>query len=95
MSVIETAMLMLRDLPEIATEWEQLDEGERIAWSLDWSNEMAGLERVNRELHSGLLVGPVLDRYLEIEARLVRDRPTLERLSLYVPRWLSENEPSM
>src|SRR5215207_5605987 len=55
-AALETATLMVSDLEEIAREWEGLSDGERASWSLDWSNEMSGLERAVREAGAGTLI---------------------------------------
>jgi hypothetical protein len=84
-SALETASLMLADLDEIAGEWESLAEHERVSWSLDWSNEMSGLEHIAGEFASGS-VSPSHERsYLSIMSRLAAARPTAERLGLYLP----------
>jgi len=55
MNDLENIDLILRDLPDVAADWEQIDDGERVAWSIDWSNEMSALERLTREAAAGLL----------------------------------------
>lgn len=85
MAAVETATLMADDLEEIAHEWDRLPEGERVSWSLDWSNEMSGLERVATEVTSGLLQPPQERTYRDLLARLARSRSLLDRLGLYAP----------
>lgn len=85
MNVLETVTLMLRDLDEIAREWDQISEGERVMWSTDWSNEMSGLELVSQHLAEGLLGETHGRRYREIIRRLSDARPLLDHLGLYQP----------
>jgi hypothetical protein len=84
-SSLETAQLMLADLPEVADEWEQLDDGERAAWSLDWGNEMAGLKRIARYAAEGLLDVEQQERYRRLLQELNDQLPTIERLNLRRP----------
>ena len=84
-AALETATLMVSDLEEIAREWEGLSDGERASWSLDWSNEMSGLERAAEWAVEGTLT-TVQDRKLRALLQRIADaRPILDRLNLYAP----------
>lgn len=80
--------LMLGDLPEIAAEWDQIGEGERVSWSMDWSNEMAGLKHLAQHASDGLLTPSQAARYEDLVCRLKQVIPTLEQLNLYRPPML-------
>jgi hypothetical protein len=77
--------LTLADLPGIADEWGQIGEGERVSWSMDWSNEMSGLEHLARLATEGVLTDDQLARYREIVRTLAQALPIVERLDLYRP----------
>jgi hypothetical protein len=55
-AALGTAALMVLDLEEVAREWEGLSDGERASWSLDWGNEMSGLERAALEAAARTLI---------------------------------------
>jgi hypothetical protein len=82
---LETFALMLDDLPQVASEWEHLSDGERTAWSIDWQNEVSGLARLARFVSAGLLTCGQYERYRELLARLVTEGPTLRALQLAEP----------
>ena len=84
-SALVTIDLMLRDLPEVANEWEQISEGERAAWSIDWSNEMSSLAQVADFASKGLLTAEQQVSYREVLHRLVDLLPLVQRLGLYRP----------
>ena len=76
----------LRDLPRVAAEWGSLDDGEQMAWAIQWSNEMARLERLSRYAAEGALAADQHERYrqlVKIAADLV---PVMNQLRLYRPR---------
>ena len=82
---LTTAELMLGDLPEIAVEWESLAEGERAAWSIDWDNEMAGLEQLSRLAACGELTPDLYSRYRHVLGAINEAAPILNRLNLSPP----------
>jgi hypothetical protein len=78
----------LRDLPLVAAEWESLDDGEQMAWAIEWSNEMARLERLARYAAEDSLTSDQLERYRRL-VRNARDLlPVMDRLGVYQPRVL-------
>jgi hypothetical protein len=84
-STLTTAELMLGDLPEIASEWNALGEGERAAWSIDWDNEMAGLAQVARLAAGGELTADLYSRYRRLLSALADAAPILNQLNLSSP----------
>lgn len=82
---LKTISSMLDDLPEMVAEWEEVGEGERVAWTIDWSNEMAGFERLQRDASEGALTPGQLVQYRELLARLQQAIPVLDQLDLYRP----------
>lgn len=88
-SALETVGLMLGDLGEVADEWDELSEGERAGWSLDWDNEMAKLEHLAELAGAGLLTPEQLARYRALATRLKAVQAHVERTGLYAPRFLS------
>jgi len=85
MAAVENAALMLADLQDIARGWDDLPDGERVSWSLDWSNEMSGLEHVATDVRSGILTPSQKQAYQTVIRRLAKARPVLMALGLYVP----------
>ena len=85
MSALVTIGLMLRDLPEVANEWEKIPEGERAAWSIDWSNEMSGLVRIADFASTGLLTAQQQKSYREALHKLLELLPLVKHLDLYRP----------
>ena len=85
MLAVETAVLMLGDLDEMARDWFGLPESERASWSLDWSNEMSGLERAAEEAAAGTLT-PAQERELRaLLQRIANAHPILDHMNLYAP----------
>ncbi len=85
MKAIETIGLMLGDLPEVADEWDRLGDGERMGWSLDWSNEMSKLERLAQYASEGGLDAAQQASYRRLLQILRETLSTVERLDLYRP----------
>lgn len=85
MAAVETAALMLADLEQVAREWDRLPDGERVSWSLDWSNEMSGLEHVVAEVESGILTPAQEQAFRDVVRQLVKARRLLADLELYSP----------
>ena len=87
---LKTAELMLADLSEVAAEWDQLGEGERVSWSIDWGNEMSGVEALAQYAAHGLLTTEQYGRYTILLQQLREALPTITRLELYVPPVVAE-----
>lgn len=82
--------LMLGDLPEVASEWGEISDGERESWSHDWDNEMGGLHLLNGWVAQGDLDEADLCRYRSILGQLNDAMPTLKRLNLQLPEFSRE-----
>ncbi|HEX5164375.1 MAG TPA: hypothetical protein VFV93_03175 [Thermomicrobiales bacterium] len=76
---------MVHDLQDVAAEWDQLPEGERAAWSIDWDNEMAGVESLSRLAAGGVLTADLYSRYRQLLAAIHQSTPILDRLRLSLP----------
>jgi hypothetical protein len=87
---LKTIALMLVDLPEVANEWAKLGEGERVSWSLDWSNEMSGLQCLAEYAREGLLTPGQEARLRDLLVELKAALPIVRRLNLYAPPVLLE-----
>jgi hypothetical protein len=85
MAAVETAALMLADLEQVAREWDRLPDGERTSWSLDWSNEMSGLERAAAEFEQGVLSPAQEIAFRDLLRQLTKVRQVLADLELYSP----------
>jgi hypothetical protein len=82
---LEIIALMLGELDDVAREWEHLSDGERVAWSMDWSNEMSGLERLTEYAVSGVLAPAQEERYRALFLRYRKLQAVVARLGLYQP----------
>ena len=78
--------LMLGDLPELADEWDELSDGERVSWSLDWDQIMASdLPLLDRQIRAGEMTTEQETRYRALLCELKAMLPTIQRLQLYPP----------
>jgi len=83
---LKSLRLMLGDLPEVAEEWPQLSDGERVSWSLDWDQIMASDLRVlDRHYRAGAMTTEQEARYRKLLCMLKDLPPLIERLQLYPP----------
>lgn len=77
----------LDDLPDIEDEWNELPDGERASWSLDWDHLMGSyLPRLEESCQSQLMDDVQARRYAVLRTRLGVAFPCIERLNLYRPR---------
>jgi hypothetical protein len=78
--------LMLIDLPEVAEEWCELGEGERVSWSHDWDQLMGALEAILYPTYqSGSMTDEQRVRYRQILCTLQASLSTLRRVGLREP----------
>ncbi len=83
---LESLRLMLGDLPEVAQEWDELSDGERVSWSLDWDQLMGALQvTLDPSYRSGAMSDEQRARYGTIRRELKEALPTIEQLQLYPP----------
>lgn len=83
---LHTLELMVGDLPEVASEWSELSDGERESWSHDWDNEMVGLPRLIEYAAQGLIEGDDARRYEQLTQKLRDAAPLIRRLRLRSPQ---------
>jgi hypothetical protein len=85
---------MLDELAEVADEWLQMPEGERISWSLDWDQVMGShLPELQRHYSRRELTPEQRLGYRQLRCRLKEALPTIQRLELYPPPVLLEDRP--
>jgi hypothetical protein len=85
-SRLEWLRRTLGDLPEIAAEWAELGDGERVGWSTDWAQIMASdLPELERYRRAGQLTPEQATRYRGLLRQLAAALPTVEQLGLYPP----------
>jgi hypothetical protein len=77
--------LMVDDLPEVASEWDQISDVERESWSHDWDNEMGSLRYLADCVAHGVLDDANVCRYEKVLEKLNAALPTLGRLNLQTP----------
>ena len=83
---LKSLRLMLGDLPEVAQEWDELSDGERVSWSLDWDQLMGALKvTLDPYYRSGAMNDDQRARYCTILRQLKEALPLIERLQLYPP----------
>ena len=85
MIILDSLELTVGDLTEVADEWDDLADGERVSWSIDWSNEMSGLQSLARYAAENALTADQQARYRDLLRRLAGALPIIERLDLYRP----------
>ncbi len=83
---LESLRLALDDLPDVARDWEIMEDGERASWSLDWDHLMGTYLRLLINAHqSGSLAVDQERRYCRLRDRLKEASTTIEQLGLYPP----------
>jgi len=82
---LRTLELMVADLLAVAAEWPSLSVGERESWSLDWGNEIAGLERLAAWAAEDALDAAARARYQQVRYRLRDLLPQIDALELRRP----------
>jgi hypothetical protein len=83
---LESLRLMLGDLPEVAEEWNQLDDGEQVHWSLDWDQLMGSdLPLLEAHFRADRMTAAQRERYRAVLTELKAALPLIERLDLYRP----------
>lgn len=76
----------VNDLPEVAEEWTELADGERVSWSLDWDQLMLSyLPDMHLAYRTGRMTPEQQERYRELLGKLRDALPILERLNLAQP----------
>lgn len=68
-----------------AEEWDEFSEIEQIDYSLEWDNDMSGVESLEKAYRNNELTDEQAARYEDLRANLKRTLPVLERLQLSKP----------
>ena len=76
---------VLDELPSLADDWAALSQDERLAWSLEWGNEMAKLHHLAEAEAAGRLDRRRGASFRALAERTVLDLGTIERLDLRQP----------
>lgn len=75
------------DLPEVADDWDDLLDSERVSWSLDWNHLMVDyLPEVDQAYRAGCMTPDQRARYCELLDSLRGVLSILEHLNLARPR---------
>ena len=83
---LRSVRLMLGDVPEVAEEWDALDDLERASWSLDWAHEILDIwADLTESYRNGELLPDQAEAYRQLRDDLEVARPTLERLNIARP----------
>ncbi len=76
----------LRDLPELAAEWDNLSDSQRVTTALDWDHLMASyLTEVEQAYRAGELTDEQRERYRLLRRQLREALPLFEQLNLFRP----------
>jgi hypothetical protein len=75
----------LDELPRLAEDWGAITQDERLAWSLEWGNEMAKLRQLAEAEVAGRLDDPRGRRFRALAERTVGALGLIERLDLRQP----------
>lgn len=79
------------DLPQVAAEWNELPDGERASWGLDWAHLMADyLPELAEYVRSGQLSLDRQERYRDLKRKLKEALPLIGKLKLARPPILLE-----
>ena len=76
---------VLDELPSLADDWAALGQDERLAWSLEWGNEMAKLHHLAEAEAAGQLGRRRSGLFRALAERTVRALSVIERLDLRRP----------
>jgi hypothetical protein len=76
---------VLDELPRLAEDWPAITQDERLAWSLDWGNEMAKLRQLAEAESAGRLDALRARRYRALAERAVMALPLIGQLDLRPP----------
>lgn len=83
---LRSLRLMLGDLPEVASEWEQLSSGERVGWSVDWDQVMGALSAVLDPCYRTTeMTANQRTRYEALLSDLEKALPTIHGIELNPP----------
>ncbi len=87
---LEALNLMVKDLPNVADDWNAMPKSERASWSLDWDQIMGDLEAVliPAYLEKAMTVHQQA-RYLDLLSLLQTHTSVIDRLGLSKPRLTS------
>jgi hypothetical protein len=79
-TLIESIAAEVEDLPELAEDWEDLDDDERFAAAYDWDLVVAGdyLVFLQSQREACELTGEQEERYAELKARLIFSAPPFQ-----------------
>ena len=76
---------LLDELPSLADDWAALSQDERLAWSLEWGNEMAKLHRLAEAGAADRLDRRRAGMFRALAERAVLAVSTIQRLDLRQP----------
>lgn len=76
---------MLDELRSLAAEWGTLSQDERLAWSLEWGNEMAKLRQLAEADQSGRLDADQRREVHALAERVVLALRQVDKLNLRPP----------
>jgi len=83
---LKGARSLVADLPQVAADWEQMDEVERASWSLDWDQVIASdLLVLEQAFHANQMNVKQQKQYAALLAILADFMPLISRLSLSPP----------
>lgn len=76
----------LADLEDVARDWDQEPIHVRLAWPMEWRNDMDTLESLHEAFEQGTLDEEQQKQFLNLLHCVQRLLPTIQRLELDMPR---------
>lgn len=76
---------MVAEIPETATEWPDLADGERASFGLEWANYMAGVEHLIGDYYDDELTPDQKGDLFALLRRLQEVGPLLDRIDVRRP----------
>ena len=78
---------MLDELAEVTAEWDEIPDGERASWSMDWDQfALDKISRVTGHYESGDMTPDQEASYRRLLQRIEANRDLIERFGLTMPR---------
>jgi hypothetical protein len=83
---LDALLAEVRDLPALAEDWNDLNEGARVSQSLDWDHLMADyLAELDDHWHLGAMNAMQAQRFHELLLEIERALPIIDRLHFSRP----------
>ncbi len=83
---LELAFLMLEELDDNVTHWNEMSDWEQDDWHLEWGQFVNNVEyKLHIAYQSGQMTSKQQSKYKELLSKLKKAAPTLKKLNLSQP----------